>query len=250
MEGLELLLDLHKEGERQGPGSDCESEKALKLTGISGTEPLRVADIGCGTGASTLLLARLLHAKITAVDFLEEFLEVLKKNAAGQGYADRISTLCCSMDSLPFENEEFDLIWSEGAIYNMGFEKGVADWHRFIKPNGMLVVSEITWTTSSRPDEIQKHWDREYPEINVASEKISVLEKHGYSPTGYLVLPESCWLNNYYRPMQTRFEAFLKRHGNSAEAQAIVTAEQREIDLYERFKDFISYGFYVARKIR
>ena len=29
------------------------------------------------------------------------------------------------MDALPFENEELDLIWSEGAIYNIGFEKGV-----------------------------------------------------------------------------------------------------------------------------
>lgn len=83
------------------------------------------------------------------------------------GLADRISTLACSMDNLPFADEELDVIWSEGAIYNSGFEKGVADWRRCLKTGGLLVVSEITWITGSRPQELQDHWDSEYPEIDV-----------------------------------------------------------------------------------
>ena len=73
-------------------------------------------------------------------------------------------------------------------------------------------------------------------------------EKHEYSPIGYFVLPEQCWMDQYYRPMQARFEDFLNRNGNSKEAQTIVAEEQREIDLYERHKAHISYGVYVARK--
>lgn len=249
MDAYRLLVDLHKQGHRQGPGGDAETEQALNLAMIDRAAPLRVADIGCGTGASTLLLARLLNARITAVDLLQDFLDVLEERAASLGVADRISTLACSMDKLPFADEELDLIWSEGAIYNIGFEKGVAGWRRHLKLGGVLVASEITWITDSRPPELQNHWESEYPEIDVASAKIRVLEKHGYSPVGYFVLPDHCWLDQYYRPMQARFEDFLHRNGNSDEARAIVAAEQREIELYERHKAHFGYGVYVAKRL-
>lgn len=248
MDDYQLLIDLHKHAQRQGPGGDAETEQAVNLAMLDRTAPLAVADIGCGTGASALVLARLLNARITAVDFLQDFLDVLEERAGAAGVANRISPLACSMDKLPFEDEQFDVVWSEGAVYNIGFEKGVADWRRFLKPGGVLVASEITWLTDSRPPELQRHWDTEYPEIDVASAKIRILEQYGYSPIGYFVLPEHCWLEQYYRPMQARFDDFLSRHGNSAAARAVVEAEQVEIDLYERHKAHVSYGVYIAKR--
>lgn len=249
VEGYQLLIDRHKDENRQGPGGDTESEMALSLAMIDRAARYKIADIGCGTGASTLLLARLLNARITAVDFLPDFLAVLENRAENLGLSEKIMTLCCSMDKLPFSEEEYDIIWSEGAIYNIGFEKGVRDWHRYLKMGGMLVVSEITWITDSRPQELQRYWHGEYPEIAVASSKIAVLENNGYSLVGYFVLPEYCWLENYYRPLQQNCQDFLDRNGNSEEALAVVEAEDREIELYERFKNYYSYGVYVARKL-
>lgn len=249
MEDYQLVIDLHKGAERQGPGGDAETKMAMKLAMVDRATPLKIADIGCGTGASTLFLAQQLNAQITAVDFLQDFLEVLKSKADRAGLSGKISTLCCSMDSLPFDDGEFDVIWSEGAIYNMGFEKGVTDWNRYLKVGGILVVSEITWITASRPSELQEYWDREYPEIDVASAKIGVLEKNSYSPIGYFVLPEHCWLDNYYRPMQNSFQSFLDRNGNREEARVIVAAENQEIELYEKYKTHYSYGVYVAQKL-
>jgi SAM-dependent methyltransferase len=244
----QLLIDLHQHADRQGPGGDAETEKAISLAMLDRSAPLKVVDIGCGTGASTLLVARLLNARVTAVDFLEEFLDVLEDRAESLGLSERITTLCCSMDHLPFEDEEYDLIWSEGAIYNIGFETGVRAWRRHLKRGGLLVVSEITWLTASRPLELQDYWQGEYPEIDVASSKIGILERAGYSPIGYFVLPEHCWLENYYRPMQNRFKDFLDRNGNSEEARAIVEAENREIELYEKYNTHYGYGVYIARK--
>ena len=249
MEDYQLLIDLHKSTNRQGPGGDAETEKALSLAMIDRAAPLKIADIGCGTGASTLLLARLLKAQITAVDFLQDFLEVLEGRAENMGLSEKITTLCCSMDNLAFQDEEYDVIWSEGAIYNIGFERGVIDWNRYLKAGGLLIVSEITWITASRPSELQKYWEGEYPEIDVASSKIGVLEKNGYSPSGYFVMPEHCWLENYYRPMQNSFADFLARNANSEEAQAIVEAEKKEISLYKKYSKYYSYGVYVARKL-
>ncbi len=229
MDDYKLLIDLHKHGDRQGPGGDAETLQAISLAMIDSREPLKITDVGCGTGASALLLARHLNAQISAIDFLPDFLDVLNERAEQVGVADKIPTNACSMDALPFADEELDVIWSEGAIYNIEFEKGVADWRRCLKPGGLLVASEITWITDTRPSEIENYWNNEYPEIGLASTKIRVLEKHGYSPLGYFVLPEHCWLDQYYRPMQARFEEFLNRNGNSDEAREIVAAEQREI---------------------
>ena len=245
----QLLIDLHKSECRQGPGGDAETELALDLCRVDRTAPVKIADIGCGTGASTLLLAQLLNAQITAVDFIPEFLEVLERRAEKSGVSDKIKTLACSMEALPFEDAELDVIWSEGAIYNIGFDRGIKDWRRFLKPGGLLVVSEITWITNTRPAELEAFWDQEYPEIDMASSKMRILEENGYAPIGYFVLPEDCWKENYYRPMQRRFEDFLDRNSHSQEAQAIVDAEQREIKLFDQYKSFYSYGVYVARKI-
>ena len=249
MEDFQLLVDLHKEGERQGPGGAAQTKLAVRLAGLSGLSGLKVADIGCGTGASTLLLARKLDAHITAVDFLPEFLEILKEKAAKEGSAQKIETLAASMEDLPFADASLDAIWAEGAIYNIGFERGINDWKRFLKPSGVLAVSELTWLTAHRPEELQRHWDNEYPEVATASTKLGQLEEAGYKPIGYFPLPQECWLENYYRPMQSRFKGFLERYGNSNEAQEIVKAEQAEIDLYERYRDHVSYGFYVAERL-
>ncbi|WP_405227901.1 class I SAM-dependent methyltransferase [Lentisalinibacter sediminis] len=249
MDDLQLLIDLHKDGQRQGPGGDAETRLAVALSGLKGSKDLRIADIGCGTGASTLLLAGTLDADITAVDFLPEFLAGLEEAADRAGVAGRITTLSASMESLPFEQGAYDAIWAEGAIYNMGFAAGVEAWRAYLKPDGILAISELTWLTNRRPAELQKHWEREYPEVDTASAKMAVLERLGFSPIGYFPLPEHCWLDNYYRPMQERFPAFLDRHGNSEAAQAIVAAEETEISLYERYRSFVSYGYYIARKV-
>ena len=247
LDDLSLLIDLHKDAQRQGPGGEAETGLAIELARLDRSRPLKIADIGCGTGASTIILARELDAQVTAVDLFPEFLEELQSRARLRGVADRIRTVASSMDSLPFPDEEFDAIWSEGAVYNMGFEKGISSWKRFLKPGGKLIVSEITWLTSSRPPEIQAHWDREYPEVDVASTKMGILERHGYSPEAYFVLPANCWLENYYRPMQGRFDAFLERHGASDQAKAIVEGDKHEIALYEKYSAYYSYGFYIAK---
>lgn len=248
MDDFTLLIDLHKRAKRQGPGGEAETLMALDLCRIDKSKPHRIADIGCGTGASALVLARELNATVAAVDFLDEFLGILNSRAEDAGFSEKITTLSCSMDSLPFKDEEYDILWSEGAIYNISFENGIRNWRRFLKAGGFLVVSDITWLTKNRPAELQHYWDRECPEIDLASSKISLLEKNGYSPAGYFVLPEHCWLENYYMPLQNSFRAFLERNGNSDKAQAVVDAESLEIELYKKYRQYFGYGFYIARK--
>lgn len=245
----DLLIDLHKGNKRQGPGGDEQTKQAMQLAGLLDTpQPLKIADIGCGTGASTLTLADHLNAEITAVDLFQDFLDVLSEEAGKRGVSNKIKMLAVSMEELPFEEASLDVIWAEGAIYNMGFAKGVEYFKRFLKPGGILAASEITWLTNERPAEIQQHWDAEYPEIATASDKIEVLEEHGFVLKGYFPLPESSWIGNYYIPLENTFDGFIAKH-DSDDARAIVEAEKAEIALYKKHQNYYSYGFYIAKKI-
>ena len=239
-----LMVDLHRGGARQGPGCDEETMRALGLTRLDPAADLRVADIGCGTGASTLLLAHgLPRAHIVAVDLFREFLDILAEKARGAGYSQRIQTLAASMDALSFEAESLDLIWSEGAIYNIGFGKGIEAWKQFLRPGGVIAVSEITWLRPDPPEEIRRYWDAEYPEIATAPEKITILERAGYDLLGYFVLPPSSWIENYYEPTRQRIPAFLERHADLPQAAELVGMERQEAELYKRYKDWYSDGF-------
>ena len=243
-----LLVDLHKGNKRQGPGGDEQTSLALELSGLDRSKPLVIADVGCGTGSSTVMLAENLNASIVAIDLFESFLDVLSGEAQKRGVAGKIKTVACSMEDLPFDEESLDAIWAEGSIYNVGFTKGVEYFKRFLKPGGILAVSEITWLTTERPEEIQRHWHAEYPEIGTASDKITTLENHGYSLKGYFPLPITSWLDNYYKPLQGSFAGFLSRH-DSDDARAIVEAERAEIALYKKYSAYYSYGFYIAKKV-
>jgi len=245
---LELIIDLHKNSDRQGPGSEDDTLKAIQFLNFPTDQNLKVADIGCGSGGQTITLAKKLNGQITAVDLFPAFLNELNEKKQKSGLMDKIVTLEKSMDNLPFKKNEFDLIWSEGAIYNIGFENGLKKWKDFLKVGGYLAVSEITWITQYRPKEIEEFWKEEYPEVDTASNKIKQLENNGYSLVGYFYLSQDSWTENYYKPMQARFETFLKRNDNSELARKVVEENQAEIDLYQKFKDYYSYGFYIARK--
>lgn len=248
MTELDLLIDLHSNSERQGPGSEKETLKALQLIDISNQHNLKVADIGCGTGGQTITLAQNVNGQITAVDLVPQFLNELSQKSEMVGLKKKIKTLESSMDNLPFKKDEFDIIWSEGAIYNMGFEAGIKKWKDYLKSDGYLAISEITWITNSRPKEIEDYWTGEYPEIDTASNKIKMVEDNGFTLVGYFYLAQDSWIENYYKPMEARFQPFLERNKNSEIAKKIVAEHIKEIELYQNYKAYYSYGFYLARK--
>lgn len=246
---FDLLVDFFNRLERQGPGSAGHTKLALDLSGLlTRNGPLKVADIGCGTGASALILAKELEAEIFAVDLFDKFLTSLKNTAEKHDLSEKIETLSCSMDALPFAQSSLDAIWSEGAIYNMGFEKGISYFSQFLKPGGILAVSEITWLTNHQPEEIKQYWTKNYPEMATASRKINQLEEQGYRLKGYFPLPKQCWVNQYYDPMQNQMSEFLHIY-QTEEAEEFIKEQRKEIEFYRKFHPYYSYGFYIAEKV-
>jgi SAM-dependent methyltransferase len=243
-----LICEYFSSIDRQGPGSPEMTLKALSFTGIL-TPDSHIADLGCGTGGQTMTLARTTPAKITGIDLFPTFIDLFNANAKRLNVDDRVRGIAGSMDDLPFMDEELDLIWSEGAIYNIGFEKGLNYWRRFLKPGGYVAVTEASWFTDERPEEIETFWNNAYPGIDTIAGKLAVLQKSGYIPVASFILPENCWTEHFYIPQVRAQEIFLRKHRGNKTAEELVENERHEARLYAGYKDYYGYVFYIGKKI-
>lgn len=243
-----LINEFFTELERQGPGSPEETIRALGFIGNLSNKT-KIADLGCGTGFQTMVLAQNTEAAITALDLYAGSIDKLNATATKLGLQDRVKGIVGSMDNLPFQNEEFDLIWSEGAIANIGFEKGLNHWRRFLKKDGYVAVTYESWYTDERPAEIEKWWLDAVPEISTIGHNISIMQKTGYIPIAAFTLPERCWIDNYFVPQKARQEEFLKKYAGNKAVEDMIAFMRREADLYSKYKQYYGYVFYIGKKI-
>lgn len=245
---MNLICSLFLDTERQGPGSPGATLKALSfIDNLSETS--RIADLGCGTGGQTMVLAQNAPGTVTGLDLFPEFIEKFNRNAEKLNLQNRVRGIAGSMDNLPFKKGSLDLIWSEGAIYNIGFERGINEWRDYLKPGGYIAVTEISWLTGERPDEIQDFWMQSYREINTVPVKIMQMQNAGYLPAASFVLPEKCWTENYYRPLAEARRRMSEKYPDNADVRELIESQELEEALYARYKDFFGYVFYIGKKI-
>lgn len=245
---FELICEYFSTLERQGPGSPEVTLKALSFVDNLTTES-RIADVGCGTGGQTRVLAAHAPGRITGIDLFPIFIDLFNSQAKKANLQDRVNGIVASMENLPFREEELDLIWSEGAIYNIGFERGLREWRRFLNPGGYIAVSEASWFTEERPAEIDAFWMDAYPGIDTIPNKVAQVQKAGYLPVATFILPENCWTEHFYAPQVAARETFLKKHAGNKTAEEFIANERHEAELYSKYRDFYGYVFYVGKKI-
>lgn len=245
---VNLICEYFSSIERQGPGSPEVTIKALGFIDNL-TNESRIADIGCGTGGQTMVLARHTLGHITGVDLFPSFIDLLNVNANKLNIQDRIKGFVGSMDNLPFQYEELDLIWSEGAIYNIGFVRGLKEWSKFLKTGGYIAVTEASWFTEERPTEINAFWQDAYPEIDTIPNKVAQMQKAGYIPVANFILPENCWTEHFYVPQVEAQKIFLKKYKGNQTADELIASQRHEAQLYSKYKEYYGYVFYIGKKI-
>ncbi len=245
---VNMICEYYSALDRQGPGSPEITKRALGF--IEGLTPdSHIADIGCGTGGQTLTLARNTPAWITGIDLFPGFIDQFNAAASEAGLGQRVKGEVASMEDLPFGPDSLDLIWSEGAIYNIGFQRGLSEWKPLIKTGGYIAVSEVSWFSDTRPAEIEAFWLDAYPGIDTIPAKLGQLQAQGYQPTACFILPETCWIDHFYAPQAQAQETFLANHPENEFAKGFIKNQRHEQDLYMKYKDFYGYVFYIGKKV-
>lgn len=234
--------------ERQGPGSPEITLKAASFIDNL-TEKSQIADIGCGTGGQTMVLAQHVPGHITGLDFFPGFIERFNANAMALNLQDRVKGIVGSMDNLTFQKEELDLIWSEGAIYNIGFERGLNEWRDYLKTGGYIAVTDISWFTEDRPTEIFEYATKVFPEMDTIPDKVALMLKAGYKPIATFMLPESCWLEHYFTPLLKARDRFLTKYAGNETAEKFIEFQQYDAEMYYKYKEFYGYTFFIGKKL-
>jgi len=245
---IDLIIETHVGLQRQGPGSPEMTIQALSFLD-NRNKISRAVDLGCGTGGQTMVLAQNIAGDITGVDQFPDFIAVFNDNAKRLNLQERVNGIVGSMENLSFQKEEFDLIWSEGAIDNIGFEKGLKYWNGFLKKNGYVVVTCPSWFTDERPAEIEKFWGDAGSRLDTIGDNISIMQKAGYHLVAALTLPEKCWTDNYFSPRGAAEKVLLKKYAGNKTVETFIENNQFEVELFSKYKQYYGYVFYIGKKI-
>jgi len=243
---MDILYEMFDGMPRGGPGSNDATRRAYEMVPNLPPAP-QIIDIGCGPGMQTLELARLSGGQVTALDNHPPFLEQLNQNAAAAGLDAAITTMVGDMAALAFPTLSFDLIWSEGAIFIMGFQAGLRYWQRFLRPGGCIAVTEISWLREEPPPAPRDFFAAEYPAMQSVTQNIEIIRQAGLNLIGHFTLPEAAWWDDYYTPLAARLPRLKEAHVDDFTAQALIAATEVEIKTYREYAEWYGYEFYIMQ---
>jgi SAM-dependent methyltransferase len=232
-----VFFEIHSGLVRESPGTDeATTEAWYRLGAPTG---VRAVDMGCGPGAASLRLAELGAASVLSVDLHQPFLDQLVRRSADRGLDATITPRCADMATITAADGPFDLVWSEGAVYNLGFESGLRRWRGLVPLGGLAAVSDLVWLTDAPPPEAGAFFGEEYPDMQTARVRLDQVATIGWSVRDHFLVGEDAW-NAYYDPIQVRLNALFEKYSDDAEALAVLNAHQQEID--GRTRHGSSYG--------
>lgn len=248
MEEMDYFLEIYGKVPRAGPGSFECTKQAFALMSEVPDKPY-ILDVGCGPGVQTVDLLKISGGRVLALDFLPLMLERTQANAKKANVSERLEVIEQDMAKMAFPPSSFDVVWSEGAIYNLGFENGLRAVKNIVKPGGYVAVSDAVWLKADPPAAAAKFWEA-YPEIDTIEKKLAVIDRLGYERTGHFVLPAATWTAEYYHPMEKLVANKFTEWAGIPDALAVLEEAQNEIEVFRKYASYYSYGFFVMRRTR
>ena len=240
---MDVMTDIFADLPSQGPGSSQTTQHVLSLCPPLAPSAI-VLDVGSGTGRQAFALAESLpNQTVFAFDLLYAFVHQLKQQAKGYN----IVPIRADMNHFPFALGSIDLIWAEASAYSIGFENALRAWHKFLKPDGCLAVSELVWLKSDVSDELQQFWAEEYPDMRHVDIFPSLFADCGYVVVDETNLSEGDWWE-YYKPLEAKLPAMREKYQANEMAQGIIDNIATEIDMFRQYMDCYGYRFFILQK--
>jgi ubiquinone/menaquinone biosynthesis C-methylase UbiE len=220
-------------GHKRFEGKDKIRERLLKYTRkafrmLPNMDRPRILDIGCGSGVSTLELATLSRGKVIGIDIDQPALDKFTRRIEEVGFTDQIQVINCSMFTMDFPNESFDILWAEGSIYAIGFEKGLREWRQLLKPGGSMVVHD---------------------EQGNVREKLEQISNCGYELLGCFMLSKEIWWTEYFAPLEKWIARSETTYIDDPKVLEELHQAQLELDMYKKYPERNSSVCFVMKKL-
>ena len=228
------------------PGRIKHTRKAFRM--LPELKIPRILDIACGPGVPTLELARLSGGEVIGIDVNQEYLDKLATKAEESGLADRVTAMNCSLLEMPFPPQSFDILWAEGAIWIIGFRKGLEEWRQFLKPQGFMVIHDGAWLCPNPPQEVFDYWRKISPDIMTVGQRLEMIRGGGYEIIGSFPLPDDYWWVEYYQPLEKWVQTLRNKYAANPEAITLLDKEQREIDMFRKSRRWYGSSFFVMQR--
>ena len=231
--------------DKLGPGNDDASLYVLRSLPEHRFEV--VVDAGCGAGRQTLALARELNSTVEAIDSYQPFLNQLERRAKQNGIAHLVRVHCIDMRDIPEVFPKIDLLWAEGAAYNIGFDNALKIWANAIEPDGFAVVSELCWLRNHEiPNEVWEFFQTGYPDMKFVPENIATAEQAGYKIFNTYTLPNEAWVKDYYDVLEPRAKSLLN-HSDAA-VRDFAAETLTEIETFKIAENSYGYVFFILQR--
>jgi len=230
--------------EKLGPRGNVHTLHVLRL--LPKQQFRVIVDAGCGAGRQTMVLAKELGTLVHAVDSYEAFLNDLTRRAKEAGIEHLVQTHCMDMKDIPGVFQHIDLLWSEGAAYNIGFSNALTTWASAINPDGFAVVSELSWLREQVPNAVREFFLSGYPDMQSIQKNIAIAENAGYRVLTTHTLPKEAWVEGYYDVLEPRAKTLVDHPDLSVRDFAVETV--KEIEIFNCSEDSYGYVFYVLQR--
>jgi SAM-dependent methyltransferase len=207
-----------------------------------------IVDLGCGVGGQTLHLADLTDGCIVAVDIHAPSIERLKATLASRGLSHRVRVQVGDMAHPGLPAESCDLVWSEGALYNIGIGNALRVCHALLRPGGYLAFTDAVWRREDPPPVVKAIFEADYPTMGTAADVARTIRLGGFELLGRFTLPDEAWWDDFYSPMEWRIMELRGKYGSDAEALAALDLLAQEPEMHRSHSDCYAYEFFVARR--
>ncbi len=244
---FEILLEIFGSLPRQGPGNLASARKALRYCENFPNIP-EILDLGCGTGAQTFQLAELTQGSIIAVDQQSASIEKLNQKLSQLSLTNRIQAQVGDMAELTMAPSSFDLIWSEGALYNIGIPRALSICAGLLRKGGYLVFTDAVWCSADPPDSVKAIFESDYPTMGTVADLVALIESSPFELLNHFPLPPEAWWDDFYTPMERIIEEFRGKYADDPEALEILKQLALEPAAHRKNSDYYNYEFFITRK--
>jgi ubiquinone/menaquinone biosynthesis C-methylase UbiE len=186
-----------------------------------------ILDVGCGTGVPTIELAKISNGHVTGIDIDEKLLNILRRRIKEIGLNNKISVLNKSINMMDFQYESFDIIWSEGAVFVIGFENSIKNWRKILKPNGFLVLHD---------------------DIKDKSKKLGLIEKYGYKLVVEYDLSFEIWWNEYYSKLEKFVEKYKDKFPEDSQLRKEIESDRNQVNMCKSTPEVVSSFYAILKK--